>query len=822
MNINHVVAVAQVQVQRFELVVIDTFGADRHLRCGGLDLRCAVHAIHREHGVKDVAGDVLYRQHLAQAAGAEFRHALGIDQIGQCAGHVGRSVAQLHFVTQHQRAAHRLGNGGAAGGTVQADVPLLTGHRLVGAGNARCRTKLRAITAHDHQSATFAERGVLVTDLGIHQDRQGRGDAVHSVSGLNGVKHGLRWQQRFAVGQHQTPDLTRLGRAGEAHSQFVRRGAVNRLAAAHVIRANLQRDLEGRAIAVDDHQHGTGMCRTEVVGGTGIDAVGQQARHIVQCGAGTDRDRVQAGDTAQADLDLPDLAHHKCCGGQLVQIHERGARVAGLHFKDTLRGAQGHAGDDGLLLRGGAAKHLGVQTTGIDVGNRQVAVDTLEGDLEGIANLDHGHVVGIGFGRAAADGIKRRVDVHRGAIGVEHQAHGLVHINRRAIEGNCTGLHPLGRAMAIGQVKRQREGTGGDIRVDGHGLQVVDTHVDPGTILQGGNADINRGIRAGQQATVRGRLGPTNLRLIDASLCIHKAHRVGHIAIGACLIDPDVVLAVAVQLNQIALQVGRIEGVAQHDVGVTGAVGDVAALQGGIEYAGLAIHQIDIGAFGQRDIARGKDHTGVADVAVESRAIGVDLVGQCCCHICQGLHGTAIDRVAVGHLEDVASQLQAPALQSLGRAHQADMGGCGGAINRCIGHLHQRQTHLEAARTDVANQQRAGLRRRGQHTGHRRGSSQSFLVDQRGPALGNRQGRLASLHRLVEGKHLIAHGQVQGPDRAGERWCLRRINVHFNDTLGRTLVGLAGNGDGARRAHGRNQQNLGLQRRTVAAHHTDG
>ena len=443
LDIEHVGAAAERDVQVFDFVVIDAFHPCRDDGGAGFDVIRARCAIDRKGGGKDVAGDVLDAEHIALAGGAELRPAQEVDLVGELAGDRGQGVARdgAHrgVETGERVDLERQGGGhlfqrrdrdrihafavshGNGIGAVQHDGPGLAGKRRA----AECRTEAR----RRHREA--AQAGGIAGNRHFAGRINQQSGHRHDVDRVPYGRHRHRGSER-RTGKRDGPVLPRCRLAG---GQDVRRRR------------------EQLAIAADDQDHVVFGDRREVRVGAGVDRGGEHPGDVCQ-GVGndglaanhvtaTDRYAVEGrGRRAVAQGDRPHLARRRSAG----EVQRRFGRRRAVDGRDP---DAGHADGQGRPERSAVAIDDDEYTAVIRRRKhiRRVRVDAL-GERTGY--------------RIDADNRSRRVDVRAGnAAQRDLQGPGLGSGDRRhggvgEVDRRRTYRARIRRDRAIGPAQRDR------------------------------------------------------------------------------------------------------------------------------------------------------------------------------------------------------------------------------------------------------------------------------------------------------------------------------------------------------------------------------
>ena len=406
--------------------------------------------------------------------------------------------------------------------------------------------------------------------------------------------------------------------------------------------------------------------------------------------------------------------------------------------------------------------------------NRQVAIGALEGDQVHAADLAYGKVVGIGLRRRAAGEVEVQIDVDRRPVRVEDAAHRLEDVNGARVEGYLGRGHDREFAAVVPYPERQRKAAAGDVRVDGDRLQVVDPGVDRRAVADRGGADIHRRIRAGHQAGRLRGLGPADQLLVHPCLVAHESDRIGHVAGVARRLDDEVVEAV--ELAQLGLHGGIVQGIVKPYVGIAFAAGEVAGLDAGVEGPALAIDDDHPRTLGDHRVA-----LGVCVVAIDQRGKGA---GKCAQALRRSGDQERIDQF-VGFTVELVGDAQSPGFTRLRRADQIDYRlRRAAAVDRGYRNRHQAGGGRQAAAGNVGDEELAAACRRGK-SGKRRARCQRGSIDLRGELGCDCLPGLAVIYSIREGKGIASNQQVQGPFGTGHRIAIegdgRRIAIDQQD-----------------------------------------
>ena len=739
-DIQHVVALAQHEVQVLDFVVVDSVDSCLDGSRTRLDVGGAGAAIHGEGRREYIAGNVFDSQHRTITPGVEFGPTLEVDEFGQGTGDGGVRLVGADEMAEGQR---------TAAAARQRDTPGLARQRPSGGGDARRRGESGTVAADDHQHRTFGERGVACCRATVDGRRQRGCDGSEAVVEQNRVA--VRGGGHHAVAEHDAPDLARRWRAREDQRRFGRGRAIDGFHTDGSTR-HCQARLEGAAVAVDDHHDTAIGRRREDICRAGVDDRRETDGDGVRTVSAGDRQGVGAGDSAQGDGKRPGPGRAR----QAVEVHRRGTRRVGGGFEESGGSTQRDRRVAGLVLDGTGL--LGLEQAGVDVVNRQIAMRSLEGDDEGIADLAHREVVGVRPGRDARREVECRIDVERCAVRVEDRAQGLEYVEGRRVAGDLAGLEQLEFPALVLDPEPQREVAAGHVRVDGDGLNVVDACVNRRTVAKRRGANLHRCFRAGQQTGGLGILGPGDLLLVLAGLVEYEGDGVGHVARIAHFADNQVVEAV--KGTQPVLHLCAVQRVIEDDVGMALGAGDGAGIDFGDEDATLPVDDQDAGSVGDGGVAR---RTGVH---VELRGEAAGKLGQ------RLRRGADQDRV----LE--AADPKLPGLAGRRRADQVDhRGGCRAAVDRGLCDRDQRQGCGHAAAGDVQQQQAAARRDGGRQAVEGRAGRKRRGIDLRREGRGYRIPRLAGRHAVIEFLRGVADLQRQRPVCAAERHAAGQAQV---------------------------------------------
>ena len=474
-----------------------------------------------------------------------------------------------------------------------------------------------------------------------------------------------------------------------------------------------------------------------------------------------------AGDAAQRDFHAPQ-ARRAAAG--LRQVDRGRARRARVDRRFAKGASQRHAGDESLVL-GRRPVLLGGEAARVDLVDRKVAVRALESDQIRAADFAHREVVGVGLGRRTGLLVEQRVDIDGRAVRIEYRAERLEDIGGRGVVGNVRACLKFELATRVLDAEPEREHAAGDIRVDGHGLQVVDAGIDRRTVAQGRGDHIDRRVRASHQACCLCGFHPADLLLVDARLVAHEGDGVGDVGTGALLGDGDVVETV--ERGQARTQLRGRQGNVDLDIGAAFGASDFARLAGvagvddhfeaGVECAALAVDDNHARAAGGH---RRVDHR---RVACRAGIVRVELSGQIGCEVGKG-YATHI-AAELDFVEQVADT-QSPGLARLRRTDQGDEGRRGtAAIDGAFGHRHQADRSGKAASCDVGDKQRILRGRCGDEAGQRCSCKRRGSIDldreRRGNVMPARSGGKVDLERRRQATHVHLQGPLGSDDRCG-------------------------------------------------------
>ena len=343
LHVEHVGPGPKLDVERFELVVIDAFDAPDHDRGARLHRISPQRTIDREGGGEDIACDVRNRQHAVAAGRPVLGAARKVDQVGQRARDAGMGLACARHMAYHQAA--------------RSQAPI-RGARHTSQGDQRRCSEERAVTAHHHQRRAFGKCHEVGRGIQVDVRGQARGDVGQGIGRAHGkaVVAGGRTDLEiefptFAGHRHAAEKRRHLGRGGA-----VDRADRNRAGSPGYGQAGVER--AAAAGAVDDDQHSTIGGRRQQRRAVGVHRIGQDAR---DAGAGighyvlrSDQIAVAGGNGMHAchpacgDAQFPDLTG---VDRQTIQVDRGGTAAAVERRRPYLPGLRLAGGGDGR--RGG-------------------------------------------------------------------------------------------------------------------------------------------------------------------------------------------------------------------------------------------------------------------------------------------------------------------------------------------------------------------------------------------------------------------------------------------------------------------------------------